>query len=294
MSGNHANTGNAKRLTIALCLTGTYLLAEVAGGIWTGSLALLSDAAHMLTDVMALVIALIAVRIGNKPADLRRTFGYRRFEILAAAFNAVVLFGVAIYILYEAAQRFKTPPDIESGWMMAIAAVGLVINIISLYVLQGGKDSSLNLKAAYLEVLSDMLGSVAVIIAGLIIRYTGWWQADPILAVMIGLWVLPRTWKLLVESTNILLEGVPESIEMQKLLDELKALPGVVDVHDMHVWAITSGENSLTVHLVVSAYPSDGVLRQQALEVVKKHNIEHANFQIETAAENGADHLNDH
>jgi cobalt-zinc-cadmium efflux system protein len=150
-------------------------------------------------------------------------------------------------------------------------------------VLRGSGDS-LNMKAAYMEVFSDMLGSLGVIAAALIIKFTGWWQVDPILAVLIGLWVLPRSWKLLSESVNILLEGVPAELEMQKLLDELKALPGVVDVHDMHVWAITSGKNSLTVHLKVSAYPTDYTLMQQAQAIVKKHGIDHANFQLETDA----------
>lgn len=244
MSDNHAiPTGreHERKLKIVLGLTGTYLIAEVVGGLLTGSLALLSDAAHMLTYVMALVIALIAIRIGQRAADRRRTFGYRRFEILAAAANAVVLFLVALYIMVEAYKRFQTPPDIESGWMMAVAAVGLLINIISMRMLTGSGEHSLNMKGAYLEVLADMVGSIGVIIAALIIRYTGWWQVDPILAVLIGLWVLPRTWKLLSESLNILLEGVPQGIELDKIHNELAALSGVKEVHDLHIWAITSG-----------------------------------------------------
>jgi cobalt-zinc-cadmium efflux system protein len=284
MSDNHAiPTGpeNERRLKIVLGLTGTYLIAEVVGGLLTGSLALLSDAAHMLTDVMALVIALIAIRIGRRAADRRRTFGYRRFEILAAAANAVVLFLVALYIMVEAYKRFQTPPDIESGWMMAVAAVGLLINIISMRMLTGSGEHSLNMKGAYLEVLADMVGSIGVIIAALIIRYTGWWQVDPILAVLIGLWVLPRTWKLLSESLNILLEGVPQGIELDKIHSELSALTGVKEVHDLHIWAITSGENSLTAHLLLEGASSDPALLEQATVVAKKHGIEHTNFQLE-------------
>lgn len=284
MSGehNHSHTGNAnaKRLTIALCLTGSFLIAEVVGGIMTGSLALLSDAAHMLTDVMALVIALFAIKIGSRPADMRRTYGYRRFEILAAALNAAVLFLVAFYIMYEAWQRFQNPPPIATTGMLIIAVIGLVVNLISMRVLQGDGDS-LNMKAAYMEVFSDMIGSLGVIIAALIIKFTGWWQVDPILAVLIGLWVLPRTWKLLSESLNILLEGVPTGLEMQKLLDDLQLIPGVTGVHDLHVWSVTSGQHSLTAHLMVETYPSDSVLLMKAREVAKAHGIEHTNFQIE-------------
>ena len=284
MSDNHeipTGSENERKLKIVLGLTGTYLIAEVVGGLLTGSLALLSDAAHMLTDVMALVIALIAIRIGRRAADGRRTFGYRRFEILAATANAFVLFLVAIYIMVEAYKRFQTPPDIESGWMMAVAAVGLIVNIISMRMLTGSGEHSLNMKGAYLEVLADMVGSIGVIIAALIIRYTGWWQVDPILAVLIGLWVLPRTWKLLSESLNILLEGVPQGVELDKIHSELTALPGVKEVHDLHVWAITSGLNSLTAHLLLESYPSDQTLQEQAAAVAKKHGIEHTNFQLE-------------
>lgn len=277
---NQKRTANARSLTIALGLTGGFLIAEVVGGILTGSLALLSDAAHMLTDVMALAIALVAIKIGNRPADLKRTYGYRRLEILAAALNAAVLFLVAFYIMYEAWQRFQNPPPIATTGMLIIAGIGLMVNLISMRMLQGRGDS-LNMKAAYMEVFSDMLGSIGVIVAALIIKFTGWWQVDPILAVLIGLWVLPRTWKLLSESTNILLEGAPAGIEMQKLLDELKGMPGVVDVDDLHVWAITSGKNSLTVHLAVNAYPTDHTLMQQAQAIVKRHGIDHANFQLE-------------
>lgn len=287
MSGDHAiptGTENERRLKIALGLTGTFLIIEVIGGLWTGSLALLSDAAHMLTDVMALIIALLAIRIGKRAADDRRTFGYKRFEILAAALNAVVLFLVAFYILYEAYQRFQNPPDIEAGWMMAVAVAGLIINIISMRMLAKSSEHSLNVKGAYLEVLSDMVGSIGVIAAALIIKFTGWWQVDPILAVLIGFWILPRTWKLLSESINILLEGVPLGVDMKKLQADLKALPGIVEVHDLHVWAITSGSNSVTAHLLIASDAAGVALMEQAQAVVKAHGIEHSNFQIEVTA----------
>lgn len=280
---NHAS-GNIRSLTIALMLTGLFLIAEVVGGLLTGSLALLSDAAHMMTDVMALVIAIMAIKIGNRPADDLRTYGYRRVEILAAVVNAVVLFLVAIYILYEAYERFITPPTVKSTGMMVIAAIGLVVNLICMRVLATGSEKSLNMKGAYLEVFADMLGSIGVILAGAIIYFTGWQQVDPILAVFIGFWVVPRTWHLLSESVNILLEGVPHGIELQKILSELSALEGIIEIHDLHVWAITSGHNSLTAHLLVKSYPEDDRLLQQARVVAKRYGINHTNFQIEVGA----------
>ena len=276
---NHVHTANSRRLILAIALTGSFMVAEVVGGILTQSLALLSDAAHMLTDVMALVIALMAIRIGARPADARRTFGYRRLEILAAALNAAVLFLVAFYILFEAWQRFSTPPEVASLGMLAIAVLGLLVNLAAMFVLRE-RGESLNMHAAYMEVFADMLGSVGVIAAALIIHFTGFWQADPIVAVLIGLWVLPRGWRLLKASVNILLEGVPEGIELQALHRELAALDGVREVHDVHVWAVTSGVNSLTAHLV-AAQGGDGLLRA-ARAVAARHGIHHTNFQVES------------
>lgn len=278
---SHATTTNSKRLSIALGLTLTFLVAEVVGGIVFNSLALLSDAAHMGTDVMALIIAIMAIKIGSRPADLQRTFGYRRLEILAAAVNAVVLFLIAFYILYEAWDRFQNPPEVASTGMMIVAALGLAVNLISMRILQGGNDNSLNMRAAYMEVLADMIGSIGVIAAALIIKFTGWWQVDPILAVLIGLWVLPRTWKLLGESINILLEGVPLGFEIKKLRDELTTIPGVREVHDLHVWSVTSGVNSLTAHLLVENFPADNSMLNAAQVIAKKYDVHHTNFQIE-------------
>lgn len=279
---NHAaGINNERKLAIAIGLTGTFLIAEIVGGILTESLALLSDAAHMFTDVMALVIAFIAIKIGKRAADHLRTFGYRRFEILAAAFNAIILFLVAIYIMFEAYERFMTPPDIKTGGMLVVAALGLIVNLVSMRILQSGSETSLNMKGAYLEVFADMLGSIGVIIGSILIYYTGWKQIDPILAVLIGLWVLPRTWKLLSESLNILLEGVPAGIELKKVHAELAALPGVKDVHDLHIWSITSGQHSLKAHLLVSVHPEDSSLLTDAHNIAEKHGIKHTNFQIE-------------
>lgn len=279
---DHAAGKSERALWIALGLTSSILVAETIGGIVTGSLALISDAAHMLTDAAALAIALAAIRIGKRAADRKRSFGYYRFEILAAAFNAMMLFGVAVYILYEAYQRLGNPPEIQSTSMLAFAAVGLVANLISIRILTGGKDKSLNVKGAYLEVWSDLLGSVGVIGGAIIIRYTGWTWVDSVVAVGIGLWVLPRTWTLLKSSVNILLEGVPEEINIENLQAALQEVPGVKDIHDLHVWAVTTGKVSLTVHVVHSpdVQPA-AILQQMKVLLAQKFEITHVTIQCE-------------
>lgn len=281
-----AQPGQSERpLWIALMLTTAFLIAEIVGGILTNSLALISDAAHMFTDTAALAISLAAIRIGRRPADASRTFGYYRFEILAAAFNAILLFLVAIYILYEAYQRLNNPPEIESGTMLYVAAFGLVVNLISMRLLSSGKDSSLNVKGAYLEVWSDMLGSIGVIIGALVIRYTGWGWVDSAIAVGIGLWVLPRTWILLKASMNVLLEGAPEGLGIGEVKEVIAAVPGVASVHDLHVWSITSGKSSLTVHVVQREDVTDpqALLTTIRQLVAEKYDIHHCTIQIETS-----------
>lgn len=268
------------RLRWALALTGGYLAAEVVGGLVFGSLALLSDAAHMFTDVMALVIALIAIRLGKRPADPRRTFGYKRFEILAAALNASVLFIVAFYILFEAYRRLREPTEIQSIPMLLVALGGLVVNLISTRLLAAGSAESLNVRGAYLEVVSDLMGSVAVILGAVVIYFTGWNWVDPMLGALIGLWVLPRTWVLLSQSAHILLEGVPDGVDVLKLQSDLEALPGVREVHDLHVWATTQDEPNLSVHLVVDT-PDLGLIKK-AQEIAENHRIEHVTVQLET------------
>lgn len=288
MSAGHTHalptSQNKKYLLIALALTSTFLVAEVIGGLIAGSLALLSDAAHMLTDASALAISLAAIHIGQRPADSRRTFGYYRFEILAAAFNAILLFLVALYILFEAYQRLKHPPEIQSGTMLVIAVIGLVVNLISMRLLSTGKDASLNVKGAYLEVWSDMLGSIGVIIGALVIKWTGWTWLDSAIAVGIGLWVLPRTWTLLKESIQVLLEGVPEGIVLDKVEAAILTLPGVASVHDLHVWSISSGKASLTVHVVCQDANVDWSTLLQSIRTLlaKEFDLHHATVQLET------------
>lgn len=293
MAQGHGHTQDNRtlpegRLRLALLLTGSYLLAEVVGGLVFGSLALLSDAAHMFTDFAALVIALAAIRLGKRPADPQRTFGYKRFEILAAALNASVLFLVAFYILFEAYRRLREPVEIQSLPMLLVALGGLAVNLIAARLLAAGSAESLNVKGAYLEVLSDLLGSLAVIAGAIVIYFTGWNWVDPLLAALIGLWILPRTWHLLSASVNILLEGVPGGVDLRQLQADLAALPGVQEVHDLHVWALTQGANAMSVHLVTQPETADPGLVQKAQEVAGSHGIEHTTIQIEdrTVAEN--------
>lgn len=277
-----ASHANEKTLWCVLALTASYLVAEIIGGILTRSLALWSDAAHMFTDSVGLAIALAAIRIARKPADRKRTFGYYRFEILAAAFNASILVGVALFILWDAAQRLIEPVPIQSTGMLLIASVGLLINFISMQLLRRGSRGSLNLKGAYLEVWSDMIGSLGVIAAALIIRFTGWLWVDALVAAAIGLWVIPRTWILLKESLNILLEGIPKGIELDDIEQALLTVPGVAAVHDLHVWALTSGKNSLTVHLVLDTHGEEqAVLASACATLAEKFSIHHATVQVE-------------
>ncbi|MDF1646205.1 MAG: cation diffusion facilitator family transporter [Legionellaceae bacterium] len=276
----HSN--NERVVLIPLLLTGGYFVVEAVGGVLTGSLALISDAAHMLTDVTALLIAFVAIKLSKKPADDYRTFGYHRFEILAAALNTILLLIVAIYILYEAYLRINQPPDIQSMGMLLIASVGLLVNIISMWLLNPGKNHNLNLKGAYLEVWSDALGSVGVIISALMIQFLGWHWVDSLIAILIGLWILPRTWALLKASMNILLEGVPDGIELKQLKNLVCALEGVQDIHELHVWAISSHKISLTAHIVIDKKISHEALILAVNSLLKsEYNIAHTTLQVE-------------
>ncbi len=259
-------------LWIALSLTITFTIIELFGGWYFKSLALLSDAAHMFTDVAALVIALLAIQIGKRVADVKRTFGYYRFEILAAVLNAVILLLVTIYIFFEAYQRLFSHSAVQPIGMFSIALVGLLVNFIAIRLLHEGSKESLNVRGAYLEAWADMLGSIGVIIAAVIIYFTNWESVDSIIAITIGLWVLPRTWSLLKESINILLEGVPDGIELSSIHNELAAIPKVCNVHDLHVWAVTSGKVSLTVHLVIDSISPDTQSINAAQFILKTAN----------------------
>ena len=271
-------------LWIAFGLTLAFLIVEVVGGLLTNSLALLSDAAHMMTDVLALGISLFAVRMARRPADAKRTYGYARMEAIGALVNGGLLFLVAGYILWEAIGRFSQPPHVESDGMLLVAVLGLVVNLISMKLLQAGAGESLNMRGAYLEVWSDMLGSLGVIAGALLIRFTGWTVVDPIIAVLIGLWVLPRTWTLLREAGHVLMQGVPSGLDLDGIRDAMQAQPGVATVHDLHIWALGSREPILTAHVLLSldAGDPDAVRSAMARMLRERFHIDHATLQVET------------
>ena len=284
-SHGHVQSGssrNKKSLTIVFGLTLFYLIVEVIGGLWTGSLALLADAGHMLTDVAGVGLALLAIWFAEKPASPEKTYGYYRVEILAAMTNAVVLILISLYILYEAYERFKNPPEVQSGVMLGVAAIGLGINLIGIYVLRAGSTESLNMKGAYFEVLSDMLTSIGVIIASVIMLTTGWFYANPIISAGIGLFILPRTWALLKDAVGILLEGTPSDVNIATLRESLEKVEGVAGVHDLHVWSLTSGVNAMSVHAVLAENAEhDDVLARVCECCLKEFKISHVTVQTE-------------
>ena len=284
-SHGQVRAGHERKLWMALGLTGSFMIAEVIGAFVTGSLALLSDAAHMMTDALALAISLVAIQVGKRAADRKRTFGYARFEILAAAFNALLLFVVAFYILFEAWQRLSAPAQIQSTGMLVIAVLGLVVNLISMRLLASASAESLNVKGAYLEVWSDMLGSIGVIVAALVIMYTGWGWVDSLVAAAIGFWVLPRTWTLLRESMNVLLQGVPDGIDIDQVEQSIRAIDGVTEVHDLHLWALTSGKNVMSTHLVANlGRRSEQQILAEVTELMhERFDISHVTVQVEQA-----------
>lgn len=276
---------HSTRLRWALALTSTYMIAEVIGGVWTGSLALLADAAHMLTDVLGLALALVAIRFAAREATPKLTYGYLRMEVLSALINAVVLLMLTVYIIYEAYQRFLAPPEILSGPMLAVAVIGLVVNLISMRLLAAGSSESLNVKGAYFEVLGDMLGSVGVIAAALLMMWKGWRLADPIIGAGIGLFIVPRTVILLKQVTNILMEGTPAHVDVEAMQRKLLVIPGVKGVHDLHVWTITSGIDAMSCHLVVDDMARGGAVLREARALAKKEfGIDHLTVQVEDDA----------
>lgn len=280
-TGTHRN-----RLIGVLAITLSVMVAEVLGGLLSGSLALIADAGHMLTDAAGIGLALLAAAFSARPATPERTFGYQRSEILAAVTNALLLFGVAGYVLIEAVRRFRDPPELSTGVMLAVATVGLVANLGSLLILRGGQQASLNVRGAYLEVLGDLLGSVAVIVAAVVIRLTGFTRADAIASVAIGLMILPRTWALLREAVDVLLEATPKGVDLAEVRRHINETSGVLDVHDLHVWTITSGLPVLSAHIVVTedalADGGGGQVLDELGQCLSGHfDVEHCTFQLE-------------
>ena len=271
-----------KRLFIAFGITAAYMVVEFVVGISVQSLALVSDAAHMGTDVLGLGMALAAITLAARATTKQRTYGLYRLEVLAALANGVLLFGVAGYVLYEAIRRFQEPPEIPGVPLLIVAVIGLTINLISFRLLSGGAKESLNLKAASLEVLGDLLGSVGVIVAAIILMTTGWPYADPIIGVGIGLFILPRTFLLMRHAVRVLIEAAPPEISVEKVIAEMKGLNGVEDVHDLHVWTITSGMESASGHVVLAPGADyDTVLGDIHSLLHDKFHIEHATIQCE-------------
>jgi cobalt-zinc-cadmium efflux system protein len=272
------------RLRAVFAITLTVLGVEVVGGLLANSLALIADAGHMFTDVAGIGLALLAIRFAGRPATENRTFGYLRLEILAAVINAVLLFGVAAFVLFEAWRRLSAPPEVASGLMLAVAILGLAANATSLYVLRGAQRESLNMRGAYLEVLGDLAGSAAVIVAAVVISLTGWTQADAVASAVIGLLILPRTWRLLREAVDVLLEATPTGIDLDEVRSHILGAAGVDDVHDLHAWTITSGMNVLSAHVVLdeSADPP-AVLDELCRCLSGDFDIEHSTFQLESA-----------
>lgn len=268
----------------------TFMVVEAAAAWATGSLALLSDAGHMFTDVLGIAMALAAITATRRAAqDPQRTFGLYRLEVLAALANAVLLFGVAVYVLVEAVRRFDHPPHVLAGPMLAVAVGGLLANLVAFALLRPGARESINVRGAYLEVLGDLLGSVGVIVAAVVIATTGWWYADPIIAVSVGLFILPRTWRLARAAVRILVQAAPEHLEVPAVQARLAALPGVCDVHDLHVWTLTSGMDVASAHLTIEpAAEVASVLAAARDTLHDEFAIEHATLQVEPATAPGA------
>lgn len=273
---------HTRRLAIVLALTATYMAVEVVGALVTNSLALLADAGHMLTDVFGLGLALFAIWVGSRAATPSRTYGYQRTEILAALINALILFLLAGYIAYEAWRRLQEVAEVQSIPMLVVAAIGMVVNLIGAWLLHSGAQESLNVRGAFLEVVSDLLGSLAVVTAALIIWFTNWYYVDPIFSILIALFIVPRTWRLFREAVGILLEGTPSHLNLADVRGAMEAMPAIESVHDLHVWAITSGYVTLSAHARLNGgVDSMETLAQLTAMLKERFDIDHTTIQLE-------------
>ncbi len=280
--GAASAAANRRRLLVVLAMSLVILAVEVAGAVLANSLALFADAGHMLTDVAGLLMALLAIWLADRPATKGRTFGFLRLEVLAAGANATLLVGISLFVLVEAWRRLFAPPEVVSGLMLGVALVGLAANGVSFSLLRDAQGKSLNLRGAYLEVLGDMAGSAAVLVAGAVIAVTGWTAADAVASVAIGLLILPRTLSLLRQATNVLLEATPEGIDLDEVRRHIRAAHGVRDVHDLHAWTITSGLDVLSAHVVIGPEVQSGdVLDELCRCLSGDFDIEHSTFQLE-------------
>lgn len=275
-----------RRLILVLVITLSIVGVQVVGGLLSGSLALLADAGHMLTDATGVAVALIAAALAARPATKARTYGLQRAEILAALANALLLGTLGVWVVVEAVRRWNDPPGVATGLMLIVAIVGGLANLASLLILRGAQKESLNVRGAYLEVLGDLIGSVAVIAAGVVIATTGYLRADVIASIAIGLFILPRSWSLLREVVDVLLEATPKGIDLDQVRQHIRGVAGVVDVHDLHVWTITSGVPALSAHVVVDDECIDRGLSGKALEALAEclgahFDTDHCTFQLE-------------
>ena len=285
MSHDHASAGgrHRRRLLVALVITAGYMLVEAVVGYFANSLVLLADAGHMLTDVAGLSFALIAIWFAQRPATQGKTYGYYRVEILAALLNGILLLGVSGYILYEAYRRFSNPPEVNSLPLIVVASIGLLVNVTSAALLMSGAKDSLNVRGAFLEVAGDLLGSLGAIAAGIILLTTGWRYADPLFAAGVGLFILPRTFRLMKDAVDVLLEGTPRHLDFVEITEAMLSVSNVQSVHDLHIWSVTSGFVALSGHIDVAEHTD----RQQVLVdlhrlLTKRFDIAHVTLQVET------------
>jgi len=290
-----AGAAHKRSMLLVLGITCIVLVAEIVGAQITGSLALLADAGHMFVDIAGITLALIAVAFASRPATDARTYGYYRVEIFAAVINSVLLLTVALFILFEAWQRWNSPPAVQGGLMLAFATVGLITNGIGILILRAGSKESLNVKGAYLDVFADTLGSLAVIAAAVIISVTGWDRADAVASAVVALIILPRTWSLLREAIDVLLEATPRGIDVGEVRRHILETPGVIAEHDLHIWTLTSGIPVLSVHVVVADEVVDqgqgGIVLDALGECLGHHfDIEHCTFQLEPAGHSEHEH----
>jgi cobalt-zinc-cadmium efflux system protein len=275
---------DSKRVQIALVLTGVFMLVEVAGGLISGSLALLADAGHMLTDTMALALAAIAFRVSARPADAKRSYGYHRFQILAAFVNGLTLVGIVLWIVFEALNRLMAPSDVMGGLMLAVAGAGLLVNVAAFLVLHGGDQENMNLRGAALHVMGDLLGSVAAIAAALIVIFTGWMPIDPLFSVLVAALILRSAWDLLKRSAHVLLEGAPEWLDVRQMQDRITAaVPGIVSIHHVHVWGLTQQRVMLTMHICIAGRDDDptAIVRGVKRILLQEFGIDHSTIEVE-------------
>lgn len=286
--GAHGSPGrsNARALLLVLVLTTTYMVAEVVAGVLTGSLALLADAGHMISDSGSILLALVAISLAGRPATSKRSFGYKRAEILAALVNGATLVAISLWIFIEAARRLSNPPDVAGRWMLVVALGGVIINLTGAAILARAGRESLNMQAAFRHVIADLLGSCGVIVAAVVILTTGWVYVDPLISVLIGVLVLGSSWGVIRDSVSILLESTPRGIDASEVRQKMVSLPGVDSVHDLHIWTITSGFPALAAHVLVGV-GEDCHGRRRELEQMLEHEfrIDHTTLQVDHANE---------